>query len=433
MKAYQYNQLSSQDLQKLCQRQGIDFESINPLLQEIQKNICCKGDEALRDYTRKFDGVALEDLLVTEAEFKSAAESVSEDFKSAISIALENIRKFHTAQRSQVEKIETTKGVFCWRETRAIEKVGLYIPGGTAPLFSTLLMTAVPAQIAGCEEIIICTPPQKDGSVAPEILYVADLLGIRSVYKSGGSQAIFALAEGTESIPKVDKIFGPGNQYVTAAKVMVSQSVAIDMPAGPSEALVIADGKSNAEFVASDLLAQAEHGGDSEVVLVSNSASKAEEILEVLETQLLDLPRKEIAQEALKNSFVVITENLDQAVEFSNLYAPEHMILSLNDFDGLLPKIKNAGSVFCGSLTCESFGDYASGTNHVLPTSGFARNFSGVSVDSFVKKITFQQVTRQGCLNLGPVVETLAAKEALQAHKNAVTVRLTFLQNTDNV
>lgn len=428
MKTYQYTDLSRTEVQKLCERQSIDLKSIMPLLEEVQRNVRLNGDQALQAYTRKFDGVSLASFFVTKEEWNQAKTNVSQAFKKAVAMAAQNIQKFHTEQVSQGRKVETTEGVFCWREARAIEKVGLYIPGGTAPLFSTLLMTAIPAQIAGCSEIVMCTPPQKDGSVNAEILYTAQMLGVNSVYKLGGSQAIFALAEGTESIPKVDKIFGPGNQYVTAAKVMVSSKLAIDMPAGPSEVLVIANEDSNAAFIASDLLAQAEHGPDSEVVLVTNSAEKADEILQAVNAQLEVLPRKERTKRALKSSFVVITKNLDQAFEFSNAYAPEHLILAFDNFEKWLPKITNAGSVFCGSLTCESFGDYASGTNHVLPTSGFARSFSGVSVDSFVKKITFQAVTPQGCLNLGKTVEVLAENEELQAHKNAITIRLNSLQ-----
>jgi histidinol dehydrogenase len=428
MKTYQYVDLSTIEIQKICERKGVDFKSIVTLLTVVQNNIKRNGDKALQAYTQEFDGVSLASFLVTKKEFIRAAAQVSEAFKQALAIAAQNIQKFHAEQVFQGKQIETTDGVFCWREARAIETVGLYIPGGTAPLFSTLLMTAIPAQIAGCSTIVICTPPQKDGSVNPEILYTAQMLGLDLVYKVGGAQAIFALAEGTESLPKVDKIFGPGNQYVTAAKVMVSTKLAIDMPAGPSEVLVIADTTSKAEFVASDLLSQAEHGVDSEVVLVTNSKDKADEILTALAVQLKNLPRKEIVQAALKNSFVVLTETLDQAFEFSNIYAPEHLILAFDDFEKFLPKIKNAGSVFCGSLTCESFGDYASGTNHVLPTSGFARNFSGVSVDSFVKKITFQHVTPAGCINLGKTVEILAEKEQLHAHKNAVSLRLKSLK-----
>ena len=429
MKTYQYSDLSSADVQALCQRKGVDLEALFPRLKPIWQEIKTLGDAAVKKYTAQFDGVQLDQFLVTAAEFKKAKNLVSTDFKAAIEIARQNIRTFHEAQIYTEKKVETTQGIFCWRERRAIEKVGLYIPGGTAPLFSTLLMAAIPAQIAGCQEIVVCTPPQSDGSVSPEILYTAQRLGLKSLYKVGGAQAIFALANGTQTIPKVDKIFGPGNSYVTAAKVLVSRLVAIDMPAGPSEVLVIADQTSNPEFVASDLLAQAEHGADSEAVLVTNSDTKANEILQTLESQLAVLPRKNIAQKALENSFVVITQNLEQAFEFSNAYAPEHLILGFRKFKPWLKSIRSAGSVFCGPLSTESFGDYASGTNHVLPTSGFARSYSGVSVDSFLKQITFQAITPLGCQNLGQTVEILAEKEALQAHKNAVTLRLKSLNS----
>ena len=429
MKIYQYSDFSSVDIQALCQRKGVDLEALFPRLKPIQQAIKTVGDAAVKKYTMQFDGVLLDQFLVSAAEFEAANRSVSAEFKAAIEVARKNIRTFHEAQICPEKKVETTPGVICWRERRAIESVGLYIPGGTAPLFSTLLMTAIPAQIAGCQEIVVCTPPRSDGSVSPEILYTAQLLGLKSLYKVGGAQAIFALAAGTESIPKVDKIFGPGNQYVTAAKTMVSRSVAIDMPAGPSEVLVMADQDSNPELVASDLLAQAEHGADSEVVLVVNSDSKVDEILQALEEQLAILPRKNIAQKALEHSFVVITQNLKQAFEFSNAYAPEHLILTFQHFEPWLQSIRSAGSVFCGPLSAESFGDYASGTNHVLPTSGFARSYSGVSVESFLKQITFQAVTPLGCQKLGKTVEILAEKEALQAHKNAVTLRLKSLNS----
>ena len=427
MKTYQYDKLSKQEIQNLCQRKGIDTASIQPLLQEIQENIRSNSDDALREYTKKFDGVILDSLIVSGEKLSQSKDEVSEKFKKACTVAIENIKKFHTAQMEEKIKIETTKGVFCWRESRAIEKIGIYIPAGTASLFSTLLMAIIPAQIAGCREIAICTPPNKNGEISPEILYITNLLNINLIYKVGGAQAIFALANGTETIPKVDKIFGPGNKYVTEAKIMVSNFVAIDMPAGPSEVLVIADEKSNPVFVASDLLSQAEHGADSESILITNSQEKSIEILKELKQQLSVLPRKEIAEKALENSFIVITKDIDEAFKFSNIYAPEHLILSFDNFEKYLSKIINAGSVFCGKFSCESFGDYASGTNHILPTSGFARNFSGVSLDSFVKKITFQQITKEGLLNLGETVEILAETEQLQGHKNAVTVRLKSL------
>ena len=427
MKTYQYNKLSELEIVNLCQRQSIDFEPLQKQLMDIRSNIKLNGDKALFEYTQSFDRVRLDSLLVSEQEFKSAEKSISVEFKNALNIAIQNVKKFHLEQIDNTAKIETTDGVFCWREPRAIDKVGLYIPGGSAPLFSTILMTVIPAQIAGCKEIVICTPPQKDGSIAPETLYAAASLNIQSVYKLGGAQAVFALSEGTESIPKVDKIFGPGNQWVAASKEMVSNNVAIDLPAGPSEVLIIANSSSNASFVASDLLSQAEHGIDSEVTLVTNDENKAKQVSIEIQRQLTDLPRQNIVKKTLDNSSILITDNISDAIDFSNRYAPEHLILAFDDFEKWLPKIRNAGSVFCGSLSCESFGDYASGTNHVLPTSGFARNYSGISVDSFVKKITFQHITKQGCLNLGPVVETLAKSEQLHAHKNAVSIRLEAL------
>ncbi len=428
MKTYFYNKLSVEEKIKLCERSGIDSEKIMPMIWNIRDNVRKFGDAAVLDYTQKFDQVELGSFLVTEEEFAIVDEKVSEDFKKAIKIATQNIRKFHESQLSSIEKVETTKGVICWRESRAIDFVGLYIPGGTAPLFSTILMTVIPAQIAGCREIILTTPPQKDGSICPEMLWVAKYLGCMKVFKIGGAQAVFAMSEGTKQVSKVDKIFGPGNQYVTAAKMLASETVAIDMPAGPSEVLVIATQGTNAQFAAADLLSQAEHGPDSEAILVTNCEKKAQEILQEVSKQLTDLPRKEVAKKSLNRSYVVVTETIEEAFNFSNQYAPEHLILGFENYEQWLPKITNVGSVFCGPYTCESFGDYASGTNHVLPTSGFARNFSGVSVDSFLKKITFQEISVQGCKNLGSVVELLAEKEELTAHKNAVSIRLKSLK-----
>ena len=425
---YYYSQLTEKKCLKLCERSGIDFEKILPMIREVRNNIRNRGDDAVREYTKKFDQVVLDNFLVEEDEFKKAEKLVSAEFKKAIKIAAQNIRTFHETQFFKSEKVETTSGVTCWREKRAIESVGLYIPGGTAPLFSTILMTAIPAQIAGCKNIILSTPPQKDGSICPEMLWTAEYVGCKQVVKIGGSQAIFAMSEGTDQVLKVDKIFGPGNQYVTAAKMLASETVAIDMPAGPSEVLVIATSESNAEFVAADLLSQAEHGVDSESILVTDSENKVKEILQAVEKQLENLPRKEVARKSLSRSYMVITKDLEESFLFSNQYAPEHLILGFENYELWLSKIKNAGSVFCGPYTCESFGDYASGTNHVLPTSGFARNFSGVSVDSFLKKITFQNVSATGCVNLGSTVELLAEKEELLAHKNAVKIRLNSLK-----
>ena len=427
MKTCRYAELDENERATLCRRGAGDPETIRPALETMRTRIADAGDAALRAYTKKLDGVFLEDFRVTDAEIMYAGDQVSSQLKDAIGTAATNIETFHAANMDSGEKVETSQGVICWRETRPIETVGLYIPGGSAPLFSTLLMTAIPARLAGCKNIVICTPPRKDGSVAPEILYPAHLMGLSEIYKIGGAQAIFALAQGTGSIPKAEKIFGPGNTWVTGAKTLVSDTVAIDMPAGPSEVLVIAGKDANPAFVASDLLAQAEHGPDSQAILVTDSGQFAERVNTELEARLSALPRADIARTALANSYILITDSLDQALVFSNRYAPEHLILGFDDYDTYLPKIRNAGSVFCGPLSCESFGDYASGPNHVLPTAGFARAFSGISVSSFQKSISFQQVSKTGCRVLGPVVETLAAAEGLHAHKNAVSVRLAGL------
>lgn len=429
MKTYFYKQLSPKNRSELCQRSGVDFEKIMPVIRKVRENIRKKGDVAVQEYTLKFDKVSLKNFAVSEEAFIKAEKVVSEKFKKAIKIAAQNIRTFHETQVLETKKIETSPNITCWRESRAIESIGLYIPGGTAPLFSTILMTVIPAQIAGCKNIILSTPPQKKGFICPEILWTAQYLGVMNVFKIGGAQAIFAMSEGTDQVPQVDKIFGPGNSYVTGAKIVASETVAIDMPAGPSEVLVIATEETNADFAAADLLSQAEHGVDSEAILVTNSEAKAKAILICLKQQLENLPRKEVAQKSLEKSYFVITETLEEAFNFSNEYAPEHLILGFENYEPWLSKITNAGSVFCGPYTCESFGDYASGTNHVLPTSGFARSFSGVSVDSFIKKITFQEVKESGCKNLGSVVEFLAEKESLFAHKNAVSIRLKKLKN----
>ncbi len=409
---------------KLCERGGIDFGKIFPIVEEIEKNILEKGDVYISELTEKFDGVKLENFLVPKSDFDEAEITVSEGFKKAIDQAYNNIFSFHSRQKRQnLEPQETSKGVFCWQEFRAIEKVGLYIPGGSAPLFSTVLMLAIPAIIAGCAEKIICTPPQKNGKISPEILYTAKKCGIEKIFMVGGAQAIFAMAYGTDQIPKVDKIFGPGNSFVTAAKMKISSHTAIDMPAGPSEVLVMADENANAVFCAADLLSQAEHGADSQSVLVCLSEKKAEEILEETKNQLEKLPRKEIAQKALENSFCVVCENLEEMIEFSNLYAPEHLILQLENWESITQKIQHAGSVFCGKFSCESAGDYASGTNHTLPTSAFARNYSGVCLESFGKWVTFQHLTQEGLEHLGDTIELMAEKEGLWAHGNAVKVR----------
>jgi len=399
---------------------------IRETVENILANVKQNGDQALRDYALQFDKVTLDVLFTGEAEIAELAEQVSDTQKEAIKTAYQNILKFHQSQYHTEEKVETMPGVTCWRELRPIEKVGLYIPGGTAVLPSTFLMLGIPAKIAGCKEIVVCSPPHKDKKINPFIAFVAQLLGIKKVFLVGGAQAIAAMAYGTESVPKVDKIFGPGNQYVTKAKTIIQSTTvtAIDMPAGPSEVLIIADETANPVFVAADLLAQAEHGVDSQSVLVSTSKKLIGGTIAELEKQLPVLPRAEITKKAITNSYAVFTDDLFEAMDFSNQYAPEHLILATNNWQQVTEKIINAGSVFLGNLTPESAGDYASGTNHTLPTSAYARAYSGVSVDSFVKKITFQHLTKMGIENIGKTVQVLAELEGLQAHKNAVTVRL---------
>jgi histidinol dehydrogenase len=369
-------------------------------------------------------------LKVTSDEIHESALHIPQDLKKAINVAKKNIESFHSAQLLTEKVIETVRGVRCWRKGVAIEKVGLYIPGGSAPLFSTLLMLGIPAKLAGCKEIVVCTPPGKDGKVSPLILYTAQLIGISEIFKAGGAQAIAAMAYGTESIPKVYKIFGPGNQYVTKAKELVQQDgVAIDMPAGPSEVLVIADNQANPEFIATDLLSQAEHGPDSQVIMLTDDMNLLEKVISEVDKQVELLPRKEIALKALENSQMILMSSLEDCIDFSNLYAPEHLIINTTDSNSLADKIRNAGSVFLGKFSCESAGDYASGTNHTLPTNGFARNYSGVSTESFLKKISFQELSAEGIKKLGPAIELMAEAESLMGHKNAVSVRLKSLQN----
>lgn len=399
-------------------------------VQEIFAKVKNEGDTALHEYSLKFDNVNINDFLVSEKEMELAIDQVSAKLKTAIMQAKENIYKFHFAQKEQTLEIETMEGVICWRESRAIEKIGLYIPGGTAPLFSTVLMLAVPAQIAGCSEIILCTPPQKDGTVNPAILFTAQLCGINKVVKIGGAQAIAALTLGTETVPKVDKIFGPGNQFVTQAKKLALEyNVAIDLPAGPSEVLVIADATAIPAFCAADLLSQAEHGTDSQVIFIATDESIFNETIEEIEKQLQQLPRNEIAKSALEKSRFIFLNFIDEAIEMSNFYAPEHLILMIENPRNYIKSITNAGSIFLGNFTPESAGDYASGTNHTLPTNGFAKNYSGVSLDSFVKKITIQEISKTGLQNIGKTIEIMAAAEGLMAHKNAVSLRLKTLQN----
>ena len=423
MKLYKYPPVKEWPV--IVQRPHADLSAIEESVTRILKKVRKKGDKAVFKYTKKFDGAELTSLLVTDNEINQAESLLEEELKTAIWQAKKNIELFHFCQKEEVKKIDTMPGVTCWRRSLPIEKVGLYIPGGSAPLFSTVLMLAVPARIAGCREIILCTPPSKDGNINPAILFAANLCGVTKIYKVGGVQAIAAMTYGTASIPKVFKIYGPGNQYVTAAKQLVQQQgVSIDMPAGPSEVLVIADETAVPEFIAADLLSQAEHGPDSQVLLITTSETLAEKVNEAINDQLKSLPRKEIATKALQNSKTVVTNSLDEAIELSNLYAPEHLILSCENAEEVSGKITNAGSVFIGNYSPESAGDYASGTNHTLPTNGFATMYSGVSLDSFVKKISFQHLTKQGLQNISDTVKIMAVAEGLEAHKNAVAIRL---------
>ncbi len=425
MEIFKYPQRA--DWPGLLQRPTENSADIEKTVLEIMNTVQTGGDQTIKDLTHRIDGVLLDELAFTVGDY---SDKVAPELKKAIGIAKQNIEKFHRSQRDSDALIETTSGVICWRKSVAIQHVGLYIPGGTAPLFSTLLMLAIPAKLAGCKNLLICTPPQKDGLLNPVIGYGCQLLGIEKVFLVGGAQAVAAMTFGTETIPKVDKIFGPGNQYVTIAKQLAQkEGLAIDMPAGPSEVLVIATEDSTAEFVAADLLSQAEHGPDSQVILVSTSEEKIQEIKESIENQVKELPREEVARLALKNSRAFLVNDLYEAIELSNDYAPEHLILAFDEAQRWIDLITNAGSVFVGKYACESAGDYASGTNHTLPTNGYARAYSGVSLDSFVKKITFQKISKTGLSELGPHVEIMAEAEGLQAHKNAVTVRLNELRN----
>jgi len=418
-------QPSKEDWQEIVKRPVFENSSLEKTVKKILDKVKDKGDKALRKYTKDLDGVKLKKLAVSEKEIKTAENLLSQELKDAIQQAKSNIEKFHRSQIEEIKVVETMPGINCWRKSVGIEKVGIYIPGGTAPLFSTVLMLAIPAVIAGCKEIILCTPPSKDGSINPAILYAADLCGIKKIFKAGGVQAIAAMAYGTETIPKVFKIFGPGNQYVTAAKQLIQkEGVAIDMPAGPSEVLAIADETAVPEFVAADLLSQAEHGADSQVILLTTSELVVEKVLQCIKGQLKELSRKDIAEKALANSKIVLLTSIDEAIDLSNLYAPEHLILSCDNAEELTDKIISAGSVFIGNYSPESVGDYASGTNHTLPTNGYAAMYSGVSIDSFVKRVTFQQLTKEGLTNIGNTVMKMAEVEGLDAHKNAVAIRL---------
>ena len=427
MQTYIKPQLS--DWSTLTSRPTKEAQDLRKIVLDVFEKIQTEKDEALIEFTEKFDGVKLTSLEVSKEEIEEAKSLISEELKHAIELAASNIDKFHAVQREEIKVIETTKGVNCWRESRGIENVGIYIPGGTAPLFSTTLMLGIPAKLAGCKNIILCTPPNKSEKVHPAILYTANLIGIEKIYKIGGIQAIGALTFGTETIQKVDKIFGPGNQYVTAAKQVAQNfGVAIDMPAGPSEVLVIADETSIPKYVAADLLSQAEHGIDSQVILLTNNEQTLNETISEINTQLAILPRKELAAQALENSRGIVLNSIQECVSFSNIYAPEHLIFASETAENYIDKIINAGSVFLGNYSCESAGDYASGTNHTLPTNGYAKNYSGVSLDSFIKKITFQKLTAEGIQNIGPAIELMAEAEELFAHKNAVTLRLKDLK-----
>lgn len=425
LKTYSYNQLDQAKIQELTNRNTDPNNAIQDTVSGIINEVRTHGDAALKSYAAQFDKVELEKLYLDASDIEELAMGISRDQMRALEIAFQNIHKFHSYQTKRERTVETMPGVSCWRELRPIEKVGLYIPGGSAVLPSTLLMLGIPARIAGCKEIVVCSPPQNNGKINGFVAYCLKLLRIERVYLVGGAQAVAAMAFGTESIPKVNKIFGPGNQFVTKAKSLIQgiTDVAIDMPAGPSEVLVIADESANPAFIAADLLAQAEHGIDSQAVLATTSTVIAEQVNEELSKQLAILPRKELAAKALDNSYIVVCDDLISCMNFSNAYAPEHLIIESDQWKSLVNKVQNAGSVFLGHLTPESAGDYASGTNHTLPTSGYARSYSGVSVDSFVKKITFQHITEQGLVQIGSTVEILAELEGLQAHKNAVSIR----------
>ena len=414
---------------EILKRPVLNMETLRGTVCEVLDKVKAEGDKAVIEYEARFDKVQLESLAVTDAEMKEAEAQVPIELKVAILLAQRNIYTFHKKQKFEGKKVETMEGVTCWQKAVGIEKVGLYIPGGTAPLFSTVLMLAVPARVAGCKEIVLCTPPNKEGKINPAILYAAQVSGVSKIFKAGGVQAIGAMAYGTESVPKVYKIFGPGNQYVMAAKQQVSlHDVAIDMPAGPSEVEVIADESANPAFVAADLLSQAEHGVDSQVVLITTSEKLLNEVEYEVQHQLARLPRWVMAEKSLANSKLILVKDMEEAIAMTNEYAPEHLIIETSNYMELAEKVVNAGSVFLGSYTPESAGDYASGTNHTLPTNGYAKAYSGVSLDSFIRKITFQEINREGIQNIGPAIEVMAANEQLDAHKNAVSVRLASLK-----
>ena len=427
MKTYRYPEKNLWG--EITSRPRLDLTKLNETVAQVLSDVRQRGDEAVKEYELKFDKAALQSLAVSEQEMQEAEQLVSSELKAAIELAHQNIYQFHAAQKFEGKKVETQPGVSCWQKSVAIERVGLYIPGGTAPLFSTVLMLATPAKIAGCQEIVLCTPPNREGKVNPAILVAARIAGVSKIFKAGGVQAIGAMAYGTESVPKVFKIFGPGNQYVMAAKQQVSlDEVAIDMPAGPSEVCVLADDTANAEFVAADLLSQAEHGIDSQVLFITTSEQKMVEVQAEVERQLALLPRQEIASKALDNSRLVLVNSVDEMIALSNVYAPEHLIIQTADYEQLAERVVNAGSVFLGQYACESAGDYASGTNHTLPTHGYATAYNGVNLDSYCRKITFQHLTEEGIRHIGRAVELMAEAEQLDAHKNAMTVRINSLK-----
>ncbi|MDY3847277.1 MAG: histidinol dehydrogenase [Prevotella sp.] len=414
----------------IVQRPHLDVSQLTSIVKSVLDDVKKRGDDAVKEYEMKFDHATLDTLAVSEAEIDEAESLVDENLKDAIRLAHHNIRTFHKSERFTGHKVETQPGVVCWQKSVAIEKVGLYIPGGTAPLFSTVLMLATPAKIAGCKEIVLCTPPNSEGKVNPAILVAARIAGVSRIFKAGGVQAIAAMAYGTESVPKVYKIFGPGNQYVMAAKQEVSlHDVAIDMPAGPSEVCVIADNNADASFIAADMLSQAEHGIDSQAVMITTSESKAKEVEDEVNNQLALLPRRQLAAKALDNSKIIVVKDNDEAIDLANTYAPEHLIIQTDDYEAMAEKVVNAGSVFLGKYACESAGDYASGTNHTLPTHGYATAYNGVNLDSYCRKITFQHLSETGIRNIGHAVETMAAAEGLDAHRNAMTIRISKLKN----
>lgn len=428
MNIYKYPK--TEEWHELSIRPVIEKKTLDNLVKNILNEVRINKDLALYQYAEKFDSARLKQIAVTGTEITVAQNLVADDLKAAIKLAKQNIEKFHESQKKEEQIIETAPGVKCWRKSVGIEKVGLYVPGGLAPLFSTILMLGIPAKLAGCKEIVLCTPPDQKGEINPAILFTANLVGVTKIYKVGGAQAIAAMAYGTETIPQVYKIFGPGNQFVTKAKELVQQDgIAIDMPAGPSEVLIIADKTGKPEFIAADLLSQAEHGTDSQVILLSDNESVINQSLIELEKQLIQLPGKDIASKTLKNSRAILFKTIDKCIEFSNMYAPEHLIIASENNTDYPEKIINAGSVFLGNYSCESAGDYASGTNHTLPTNGYAKSYSGVSLDSFVRKITFQKLNEEGLINIGPAIELMAESEKLFAHKNAVTIRLKSMNN----